>query len=62
MTTSPRTIDESATLARTVETMETLEITTLIVTGKNPKGYIDLHDIFGRAARFGCTFPTATPE
>jgi arabinose-5-phosphate isomerase len=50
MTTSPRTIDESATLARTVETMETLEITTLVVTGKNNrlKGYIHLHDIFGR--------------
>ena len=50
MTTSPRTIDESATLARTVETMETLEITTLVVTGKNKKlkGYIHLHDIFGR--------------
>ena len=50
MTTSPRTIDESATLARTVEMMETLEITTLVVTGKNKrlKGYIHLHDIFGR--------------
>jgi arabinose-5-phosphate isomerase len=50
MTTSPRTIDESATLARTVEMMETLEITTLVVTGKNNrlKGYIHLHDIFGR--------------
>jgi arabinose-5-phosphate isomerase len=50
MTTSPRSIDESATLARTVETMETLEITTLVVTGKNKKlkGYIHLHDIFGR--------------
>lgn len=50
MTTSPRAIDESATLAKTVETMETLEITTLVVTGKNNrlKGYIHLHDIFGR--------------
>jgi len=50
MTTSPRTIDENTTLAKTVETMETLEITTLVVTGKNNrlKGYIHLHDIFGR--------------
>lgn len=50
MTTSPRAIDESATLAQTVEMMETLEITTLVVTGKNNrlKGYIHLHDIFGR--------------
>lgn len=50
MTKSPRSIDESATLARTVEMMETLEITTLVVTGKNNKlkGYIHLHDIFGR--------------
>jgi arabinose-5-phosphate isomerase len=50
MTLSPRTIDENTTLAKTVETMETLEITTLVVTGKNNrlKGYIHLHDIFGR--------------
>lgn len=59
MTTSPRAIDESATLAKTVETMETLEITTLVVTGKNNrlKGYIHLHDIFGRGGTLRMSVP-----
>jgi arabinose-5-phosphate isomerase len=59
MTTSPRTIDENATLAKTVETMETLEITTLVVTGKNNKlkGYIHLHDIFGRGGTLRMSVP-----
>ncbi len=59
MTTSPRTIDENATLAKTVETMETLEITTLVVTGKSGKlkGYIHLHDIFGRGGTLRMSVP-----
>jgi len=59
MTLSPRTIDENATLAKTVETMETLEITTLVVTGKNSRltGYIHLHDIFGRGGTLRMSVP-----
>jgi arabinose-5-phosphate isomerase len=59
MTKSPRTIDENATLARTVEMMETLEITTLVVTGKSSKlkGYIHLHDIFGRGGTLRMSIP-----
>jgi len=59
MTKTPRTIDESTTLARTVEMMETLEITTLVVTGKNNrlKGYIHLHDIFGRGGTLRMSLP-----
>ena len=62
MTTSPRTIDENATLARTVEMMETLEITTLVVTGKNNrlKGYIHLHDIFGRGGTLRMSVPNGS--
>ena len=61
MTKTPRTIDENATLAKTVETMETLEITTLVVTGKGNtlKGYIHLHDIFGRGGTLRISFPSA---
>ena len=59
MTKNPRTIDESTTLARTVEIMEALEITTLVVTGKNNrlKGYIHLHDIFGRGGTLRMSIP-----
>jgi len=59
MTKTPRTIDENATLAKTVETMETLEITTLVVTGKHNtlKGYIHLHDIFGRGGTLRIAIP-----
>ena len=59
MTKTPRTIDESTTLARTVEMMETLEITTLVVTGKSSKlkGYIHLHDIFGRGGTLRMSVP-----
>ena len=59
MTLSPRTIDENATLAKTVEMMETLEITTLVVTGKNSRltGYIHLHDIFGRGGTLRMSVP-----
>jgi len=50
MTPSPKTIDENASLARTIEYMQEKEITTLVVVnGKNRlKGYIHLHDILGR--------------
>ncbi len=59
MTKTPKTIDEKATLAQTVEKMETLEITTLVVTGKGNtlKGYIHLHDIFGRGGTLRISFP-----
>jgi arabinose-5-phosphate isomerase len=61
MTTTPRTIDENATLAKTVETMETFEITTLVVTGKKGalKGYIHLHDIFGRGGTLRISVPNS---
>ena len=61
MTKTPRTIDEGATLAKTVEMMETLEITTLVVTGKNNrlKGYIHLHDVFGRGGTLRISVPGA---
>jgi arabinose-5-phosphate isomerase len=50
MTPSPKTIDEHASLARTIEHMQREEITTLVVVNdKNRlKGYIHLHDILGR--------------
>jgi arabinose-5-phosphate isomerase len=59
MTKTPRTIDENTTLAKTVEMMEALEITTLVVTGKNGKlkGYIHLHDIFGRGGTLRMSVP-----
>ncbi len=59
MTKTPRTIDENSTLAKTVEMMEALEITTLVVTGKSGKlkGYIHLHDIFGRGGTLRMTVP-----
>jgi arabinose-5-phosphate isomerase len=50
MTLSPKTIEENASLAHTIEYMQKEEITTLaVVNGKNRlKGYIHLHDILGR--------------
>jgi len=50
MTRSPKTINENCSLAQTIESMEKLEITTLVVTnGSNQLlGYIHLHDILGR--------------
>jgi len=50
MTKSPKTIDENASLAETIEVMQRMEITTLVViNGRNRlKGYIHLHDILGR--------------
>jgi arabinose-5-phosphate isomerase len=50
MTANPKTIDEKASLAETVEFMQKKEITTLAVVNekKKLKGYVHLHDIFGR--------------
>jgi arabinose-5-phosphate isomerase len=50
MTASPKTIDEKASLAESVEIMQKKEITSLAVVNdkKVLKGYVHLHDIFGR--------------
>ena len=50
MTRSPKTIDENTSVARTIETMQQREITTLAVVNENKqlKGYVHLHDILGR--------------
>jgi arabinose-5-phosphate isomerase len=50
MTRHPKTIDENASLAQTVERMQKDEITTLPVINakKEIKGYLHLHDILGR--------------
>jgi len=50
MTSNPKTIDEKASLAETVEFMQKKEITSLAVVNEKKllKGYVHLHDIFGR--------------
>ena len=50
MTRSPKSISEDASLARTIESMQQDEITTLVVLDEKGmiKGYIHLHDILGR--------------
>jgi len=50
MTANPKTIDEKTSLAETVELMQKKEITSLAVVNekKKLKGYVHLHDIFGR--------------
>jgi len=50
MTANPKTIDEKASLAETVEFMQKKEITSLAVVNEKKalKGYVHLHDIFGR--------------
>lgn len=50
MTRSPKTIEENASLAKTIEYMQKDEITTLTVVDecRQLKGYIHLHDILGR--------------
>jgi arabinose-5-phosphate isomerase len=50
MTRSPKTIEEDTSVARTIETMQQREITTLAVVNedKQLKGYVHLHDILGR--------------
>ncbi len=47
---SPKTIEENASLARTIEYMQKDEITALVVVDKKNslKGYIHIHDILGR--------------
>ena len=57
MTKSPRTIDENASLAQTIEIMEQKEITTLVVVSETNrlKGYIHLHDILGRGGTIRMT-------
>jgi arabinose-5-phosphate isomerase len=50
MTCNPKTIDETASLAETIERMQKDEITALaVINGKKElKGYLHLHDILGR--------------
>jgi arabinose-5-phosphate isomerase len=50
MTANPKTINEKASLAETVEFMQKKEITSLAVVNEKKilKGYVHLHDIFGR--------------
>lgn len=50
MTTSPKTIDENASVAQAIDTMQRHEITTLVVVSDKQrlKGYVHLHDILGR--------------
>jgi arabinose-5-phosphate isomerase len=50
MTRQPRTIEETASLAQTIEYMQKEEITALAVINKKNelKGYLHLHDILGR--------------
>lgn len=50
MTGNPKTIDETASLAQTIEFMQKDEITALAVTNRKQelKGYLHLHDILGR--------------
>ncbi|MBA4396970.1 MAG: KpsF/GutQ family sugar-phosphate isomerase [Syntrophus sp. (in: bacteria)] len=50
MTHSPKTIEESTSVARTIETMQQQEITTLAVVNekKQLRGYVHLHDMLGR--------------
>lgn len=50
MTLNPKTIDETASIAQTIECMQKEEITALAVINKKKelKGYLHLHDILGR--------------
>ncbi|MGV8056752.1 MAG: SIS domain-containing protein [Smithellaceae bacterium] len=50
MTRNPKTIDETASLAETIEHMQKDEITALAVINKEKelKGYLHMHDILGR--------------
>jgi arabinose-5-phosphate isomerase len=59
MTSSPKTIEESTSLAETIEYMQKDEITTLAVVDKNKelKGYIHLHDILGRGGSLKISIP-----
>jgi arabinose-5-phosphate isomerase len=57
MTRSPKSIRDNISVARTVETMQRMEITTLVVTDDENriKGYVHLHDILGRGGTLKMT-------
>ncbi|PIV04246.1 MAG: KpsF/GutQ family sugar-phosphate isomerase [Syntrophobacterales bacterium CG03_land_8_20_14_0_80_58_14] len=57
MTRSPKSIRENISVARTVEMMQRMEITTLVVTDDENriKGYVHLHDILGRGGTLKMT-------
>ncbi|MDI9569973.1 MAG: KpsF/GutQ family sugar-phosphate isomerase [Pseudomonadota bacterium] len=59
MTQTPKTIDENASLAETIEAMQKDEITTLVVVNSRKKlqGYIHLHDILGRGGTLRIAMP-----
>jgi arabinose-5-phosphate isomerase len=56
---SPKTIEENASLAKTIEYMQKDEITTLVVVDKKNtlKGYIHIHDILGRGGTLKISVP-----
>ncbi len=60
MTGNPKTIDEKASLAQTVERMQKDEIMALaVVNGKNEvKGYLHMHDILGRGGSINISINT----
>jgi arabinose-5-phosphate isomerase len=57
MTRSPKSIRDNISVARTVETMQRMEITTLVVTDDQNRirGYVHLHDILGRGGTLKMT-------
>jgi arabinose-5-phosphate isomerase len=57
MTRSPKSIRDNISVALTVEMMQRMEITTLVVTddGNRIKGYVHLHDILGRGGTLRMT-------
>ena len=59
MTRTPKTIDQNASLAETIEAMQKDEITTLVVVNgrKKLQGYIHLHDILGRGGTLKIALP-----
>jgi arabinose-5-phosphate isomerase len=57
MTRAPKSIRDNISVAVTVETMQRMEITTLVVTDDENriKGYVHLHDILGRGGTLKMT-------
>jgi arabinose-5-phosphate isomerase len=57
MTRTPKTIQETISVAQAVEQMQRAEITTLVVTdaANHLKGYVHLHDILGRGGTLRIT-------
>lgn len=57
MTRSPKSIQDNISVAMTVEMMQRMEITTLVVTDDQNriKGYVHLHDILGRGGTLRMT-------